>query len=220
MTLDQCQSTITTQYQARERSLLRLFREAVFGATASPYAPLLAHAGVTYPDVEDLVNREGVEGALGHLHRAGVHLTLDEFKGRRPIRRGSLEIPASATAFDNTLLAPHFEVRTGGSRGPGRALLVDLDLLTHEAAYDLCAAVEFGLLGRPRALWRPVPPGSAGIKALLRYAKVGLPTNRWFSQNPVWSAREWRHTLFTTGTMLAAKTGRSCAGVARVRPHQ
>lgn len=205
MDLDECRGRITGQQRVRDRALLRLFRDAVYTQPASPYARLLAHAGIAYPDVEGLLRTDGVEGALARLYQAGVHVTLDEFKGRRSIRRGSLDIPVSATDFDNTMLAPHFEVRTGGSRGPGRSLLVDLDLLTHEASYELCAAAQFGLLGRPRALWRPVPPGSAGIKALLKYAKVNLPVERWFSQSPMLSIREWRHTLFTTGTMMTAR---------------
>ena len=202
---DDCRQRIVTHLREREASTLRVFRDGIYADDTSPYRQLLRHAGITYDDVAELVRAEGVEGTLGRLHRAGVRLSIDEFKGRRTIRRGSVEITPQATDFNNRMPSPHFEVRTGGSRGPGRRLLVDLDLLTHEAAYESCAAVEFGLLERPRALWRPVPPGSAGIKGILKYAKAGLPTARWFSQNPVWSLPEWRHTLFTTGLMMAAR---------------
>jgi hypothetical protein len=203
---------VVSHLRDRDASTLRLFRHAVYADERSPYLQLLRHAGITYADIEELVRTEGVEGSLQRLHLAGVHLTLDEFKGKRAIRRGSLEIAASPDAFDNRTLSAHFAARTGGSRSPGRGLLIDVDLLAHEACYESIALGQFGLTDRPRALWRPVPPGTAGIKMLLRSAKAGLPVRRWFSQNPVWSREEWRHSVFTAATMLASRVaGRGLA---------
>ena len=101
---DDCRRRILAQFRDREASTLRLFRLAVFSDESSPYLRLLRHAGVTYADVAELLRTEGVEGALGKLHDAGVHLTLDEFKGKRAIQRGSLRIPVDATDFDNRTL--------------------------------------------------------------------------------------------------------------------
>ena len=39
------------------------------------------------------VRKDGVETTLGKLYDAGVYVTGDEFKGRKPIRRGALEFP-------------------------------------------------------------------------------------------------------------------------------
>jgi hypothetical protein len=48
-----------------------------------------------------LVRRDGLEDALRALYRAGVYLTVDEFKGRRPIVRGGQTIPARLDALRN-----------------------------------------------------------------------------------------------------------------------
>src|SRR5262249_37253098 len=118
------------------------------------------------------------------LYDAGVHVTLDEFKGRKPIERGGLRIPTGAHAFDNPLPAKHYEARTGGSRSPGSRFIIDLALLAHDAHYDVLFFDMFGLHARPGALWHPAPPGAAGLKWALRLARFGFPFERWFSQTP------------------------------------
>jgi hypothetical protein len=196
---------LARQLGDRGASLLQLVREAIYAEPSSPYLALLQHAGAEYGDVARLVATEGVEGALGRLHDAGVHVTLDEVKGRRPIRRGSLEIATSPASFDNPLPSRSFSARSGGSRGPGRRLLIDLDLIAHEACYEHVTGTALALFDRPKAVWRPVPPGTAGLKAVLRFAKIGAPFARWFSQSPVRSTAEWRHLLFTSAAGATAR---------------
>lgn len=48
---------------------------------------LLTWAGVEWGDVEAMVTKDGVESTLDSLCRAGVYVTIEEFKGKRPIRR-------------------------------------------------------------------------------------------------------------------------------------
>src|SRR5262249_26776332 len=134
----------------------------------SPYLQLLRQAGIDYDACARLVTDRGIEGALAHLYDAGVHIKLDEFKGRRSIVRGGLTIPAAARDFDNPLPAGHFEARTGGSRSPGSRLIIDLEVLAHDAHYDVLFFDMFGLNARPCALWHPAPPGAAGLKWALR----------------------------------------------------
>src|SRR6185503_12338348 len=74
--------------EQREADFLWLVRHAVYERALSPYHELLDAAGCRYPDLERLVRQDGVEGALRALFRSGVYLTVDEFKGRRSIRRG------------------------------------------------------------------------------------------------------------------------------------
>jgi len=73
----------------------------------SPYARLLHHAGVAPSDLRALVQREGVEGALTQLAASGVHLSLDEFKGRTAIRRGSLEVAVTARVRQSARRRPY-----------------------------------------------------------------------------------------------------------------
>lgn len=175
----------------RSASFLRVMSRAVFGQPSSPYRKLLDHAGVGPRDLGELVAAHGVEGALGRLHEAGVFVTLDEFKGRRPVRRGSLRIETGEAAFDNPLLRRHYAGATSGSRGAGRRLRIDLDLLERECAHLALFADAYGLQGAPLALWRPAPLATAGLKSSLRWAKLGQPPQRWFSQTCCtgWKAR-------------------------------
>ena len=205
VTDDEAARTIRGHLAGRTASFLDMLRRAVFDQPSSPYRALFDHAGIEFADVERLVERDGLEGTLGALHGAGVYLTLDEFKGRAPVRRGSATWAVTPGAFDNTISAGHFSARSGGSRSRGTRLVVDLGMLRQESCYDTVTFRDFDLDGRPRAMWRPAPPGSAGVKIALRLAHIGRPLDRWFTQNPIGSAREWRHWLFTTSTAAASR---------------
>ncbi len=67
-------------------------KRAVHEYAGSQYQPLLRWAGCEYGDLEKLVTRDGVEGTLQALFRQGVYLTVDEFKGRRPVIRRPVTI--------------------------------------------------------------------------------------------------------------------------------
>lgn len=164
----------------------------------SPYRRLLEHAGIRFPDAARLVARRGVEGALEELYDRGVYLTLEEFKTRKPIRRPGLELQVQARDFDNPLLTRHYESGTGGSRGVGTRLVIDLDLLTYEAAHVFLFLSEFGLAGRPTGLWREAAPGLVGMKTWLRHAKIGRLVERWFTQRkPLARLEDCPYYLFT-----------------------
>jgi len=174
---------VRRQLARRGGSFLDLLDRGVFRQPHSPYLSLMREAGVEKGDVERLVHEEGVEGTLDRLFDAGVRVSLDEFKGRRPIRRAGFEKETRASDFDNPLARSHFEGRTGGSRGGGARLLVDLDLVRYEAAHLYLALQALGALDRPAALWRPLPPGVTGIKELLYRARIDRLPEVWFSQN-------------------------------------
>ncbi|MEX2030936.1 MAG: hypothetical protein WD906_08190 [Anaerolineales bacterium] len=182
LSAEECRQIVEAGLRQRETSFLHLVESAVFGNPNSPYLPLFQRAGVSMPDVTLWLNESGVEGALGKLFDAGIWLSLDEFKGRAPLKRSGLERPIHARDFDNPLLTRHFSLRTGGSRGPGTLLTIDLDYIRHEAADDRQFLESFNLLDRPLAIWRPIPPGTAGLKGILRRAKLGLRVDRWFTQ--------------------------------------
>ena len=181
----QCRQLVEESLHRRNQAFLLLMRRAVYGYPHSPYRRLLQWAGVELGDLEKLVNDEGVEGALEKLYDAGVRIALDEFKGRRPIRRSGFQIGVRSEDFDNPLLAREFEVQTSGSAGPRRRLAIDFDLLVYEAACRYVMHTAQGICGRPAAIWRPVPPGSSGLKNALQAAKMGAPLERWFSPNRV-----------------------------------
>ena len=113
---DGCRRLIERQRRRRAENLLGLLERAVFANPSSPYLKLFRHAGVELGDVEDWIRTDGVDGALATLYDAGVHVTLDEVKLRRPVRRGSLEFETSERDWDNPLPRKHLEGRSGGSR--------------------------------------------------------------------------------------------------------
>lgn len=183
LSLSECRELVSDRLRRRDESFLRLVEGAVFRNEASPYRPLFQLAGVDLEDVGGWVRQDGIEATLDRLYEKGIWVTLEEFKGRRPIERPGLSQPVTARAFDNPLITPHFAVQSGGSRGPRTLLFIDFDHIEHEAAQDRLFLEAFDLVSRPMAIWRPIPPGSAGLKAVLRRAKLGIRLERWFSQS-------------------------------------
>ena len=98
LTVDEAHRVVATRLDRREASFLDVVGRCVFERPGSPYRALLDRAGCERGDLERLVDRDGVEGALRELYRAGVYLTVDEFKGRRPIVRGGQAVAASIDA--------------------------------------------------------------------------------------------------------------------------
>ncbi len=200
-----CRTMLTAQLARREESFLQILKSGIYGNPRSPYAKLLRHAGAEFGDVAEQVKRHGVEGALSNLHKEGVYVTLDEFKGRKPVTRPGLEFSTEPSDFDNPFLARFYEARSSGSRSAGTRIIIDLDLLTHEAAYFYEFLDAFGLSGRPRVAWREIPPVAAGMKLVLRYAKLGLPVEKWFSQSRLsFSLKNMKFYTFTKYTLLAS----------------
>ena len=181
--LDRELAGLRHQLATREESFVEVLRQGVFEKPTSPYRALMRQAGISREDVEQLVGREGVEGALSVLFDAGVRVSLDEFKGRRTIERSGFHLDVRASDFDNPLARSHFEASTGGSRGVGTRLMIDLDLLRYESIHLFLSLQALGALDRPAGLWRPLPPGVTGIKELLYRARIGRLPEVWFSQN-------------------------------------
>jgi hypothetical protein len=102
---------------SRSENFLMLVERAVFGWAESPYRRLFQLAGCEFGDLRQLVRSRGLEPALETLAGAGVYLTFEEFKGRAPIVRHGVEVPATPRSFDNPWLTRHYYSETGGSTG-------------------------------------------------------------------------------------------------------
>jgi hypothetical protein len=110
LTAERAAAVIARRLRQRDRSFLHLMRRVVYGNPRSPYRALLQQAGVAFADLADGVARDGLEATLGRLYDAGVYVTAEEFKGRRPIRRSGLELPIDAKDFDNPLVTGHLRL--------------------------------------------------------------------------------------------------------------
>jgi len=192
----ECRRRIVDGLADRETSFLRMIEHGIYAHPDNPYLRLLRHAGIELGDVHASVRETGIEGTLERLYDEGVRVTLEEFKGVRPITRPGLELTVPPEDFDNPLLAPgRLAGETLGSRGVPRRSLLDLPHLEQEAVYQWLFLETFSLHEHALALWRPVLPARAGLKNAVGYAKLGRPVARWFSQNRLdWQAgtrREW-----------------------------
>jgi hypothetical protein len=171
--------TIRGWLAGRQDAFADMLRQHVFANPRSPYLRLMQVAGLTEERVLAMLGAHGVEGCLKRLYDAGVYITLDELKGRQPIRRGALEFYVTAddvrTAAPGNLMAP-----TGGSRSAGVATPIDVADLLYELPPRYLFSRAYGLLERPFALWRPPPPATAGLRAALRNGKLGMKPRRWY----------------------------------------
>jgi hypothetical protein len=152
-------------------------------------------AGCSLGDVENLVHRDGLEGALHTLMASGVYLDFDELRGARPTVRGSTTIQVRLDRLVNPRVADGLLMQRG-ARNRVTGIRLDeqslLDYAVHESVYLHATGSD----RRVRAQW--AEPGSSTFSYLMRCTVAGQRWDRWFSQlDPsagdhdryMWSAR-------------------------------
>jgi hypothetical protein len=181
----------------RTDNFLRFVERSVYGVPRSPYLALLKLAGCELGDLRALVDNKGLEGALRALRTAGVYVSYEEFKGRKPIVRNGFTLAVTPRDFDNPFARHDFSLMTGGSTGLANQVYQDLDHIAALATIDMLVLAEHKLLDAPTVHWTHMLPGS-GLRFILRRAYHGTYPQRWFS--PVgWSKfKAWlRYDLAT-----------------------
>jgi len=171
---------VRRRLEHRDADFLALARRTIYDQPSSPYRKLLEWAGCDYGDLERLVAGDGVEGALRRLAGQGVYLTVDEFKGRRPVRRGGRAIAAGPALLRNPGSTFHAPVQSSGSRGTSTPVPLDLAFVREDAVDRLLFLEAEGTIQGSHAVWGV--PGSAAMGHVLRFAACGLVMRRWFSQ--------------------------------------
>ncbi len=166
----------------REENFLNLAQRGIFNHAGSPYRPLLEARRIGFHDLKSWVAREGLESGLARLREEGVYFTVDEFKGKTPVRRNGVEFLCKESMFDNPHLSYVYEVRSGATRSAGTRIRIDFEYLHQRSLYDAFLLHTHGCLTAPIANWFPVFPGAPGINSSLRFAHIGNPVQRWFSQ--------------------------------------
>ena len=180
LTPELARAVLERRLRARETDLLACLDATGHTSPSGPYRALLRAAGCEPGDVARLVREHGVEGALERLAGAGVYLTADELKGRRPVVRGSVSFTVDPRALRNPRGRPDVPSRSSGSRGDGTTLGIDLAFV-RDCAADSCAALAAQKGERwVKAVWSV--PGGMALFRVLEYAAFGIPTARWFSQ--------------------------------------
>ena len=188
LTLDESRAIVRRGMERREESFVEKVKVGVFGNPKSPYLKLFRRAGCELDDVAQLTRTEGVEGALERLRDAGIYVTVEEFKGREPIRRGSDTFAVRDTDFDNTWITAHFRSTSGGTTGPPSRIVTDLEHVAQTAPHHHLWFAEHGWLNRPLALWTPGHTGAANRHLLC--ARYGQHPVRWFCTTRPSSAKD------------------------------
>jgi len=176
LTLAEARTILRQRLERRELDFLDLVRRTVFADGESPYSVLLRHAGCEYGDLERQVRREGLEGALRELVDAGVYLTLDEYKGRAPVVRGSLVMRVEPRRLRNPLVVAQYAAATSGSRGPATRIPLDLACVRDRAVNMYLALAARGGERWANAVW-----GAPGIGPMLWYSICGGASAKWFT---------------------------------------
>lgn len=191
--------------QRRKADFLALLRRAVYGNPSSSYRQLLQMAGCEYGDVELVVRREGVEAALRALYQNGVCLTVDEFKGRRPVVRGSATITVEPHQLRSPGWTAHLLTQTSGSRQDSTAVPIALSAI-RDRSVNICLSFE----ARGGRDWLHAVWGVPGYSAtrVLEWSGFGALPVRWFSQvdpsTPGLSPRyRWSGRALRWGSLLA-----------------
>ena len=168
-------AAIRQRLRSRAERFLWLAEHAIYRVPGSPYRRLLQAVGCEPGDLRSLVHAEGLEGALSRLLRDGVYLSFQEAKGEAEIVRGSLRFTPRAADFQNPLFAPHFPIRTGGSRSRGTTVGISLQFIADLAVNYGVGRDAHGVFETDQAVWMTTP-----LRELLVNVKLGRPSLAWF----------------------------------------
>jgi hypothetical protein len=178
--LQESREGLAVRLEKREAKFLYLLKRAVFKNPASPYLELFRLAGCEFGDAAKLVDDYGLEAALHELFKAGIYLTVDSFKGRRPAELNGKKVQVSPDLLRNPLVRSHLEMNSGGSRSPGTGVVFDLNFIDHCALDTALVMYCRGGQDWLKANWEV--PGGGALFSLLELCKCGRTPLSWFSQ--------------------------------------
>lgn len=200
MTLEQARADAKRGLAARTQSFLETMERRVYRNPRSPYFKLLEHAGIELESVRNLVHEAGLEGAPGRLYDLGVYLTQEEFKGREPVRRGTLEFTTSISDLSSRNTRPVMEYQSSGSTGEATRFQYDFQGLTGWMGSHILSHLALRE-HRPMAAWEV-----GSLTRPLFLAKASSPLEKYFSTNGFrWTAEGFRTAVLNNYTLLVAR---------------
>lgn len=162
---DQARSIIRKRLERRDDDFFEVVKKCIYDQPESPYLKLLGHAGCEYGDINNLVRREGLEGALHELFSRGVYLTSEEFRGNRETVRGNTRFWVNPKKLQNPLSKGHVPIRSSGSRSHGTRVARSLDFICDntnslvlylEARQNSSETIDFDSRKEKQALINPI----------------------------------------------------------------
>lgn len=206
VTLEEAQQAIIAQRRTRENNFLSLLNTNVFGNPGSPYKVLFKWAGLGFEDVEKMIAEQGLDNTLEMLYEAGVYVTFEEFKGRKPIRRGGREFKPEDSDFDSLNLDSVIDGSSGGSTGRATRSKMDLDHIAQCSRQEALCRSFHGVFDAPILTWWGLLPDTMGLMTGLRPAHLGQHVTRWFiTFGGNESNTGWRFALMTYMVILMAR---------------
>lgn len=182
ITPTEAQESIRRLLEDREKRFLELVRTRIYARPTSPYLRLLRLAGCQFADLEREVHGHGLEATLASLARAGVYLSVAEFKGRVEVQRGGDSFRVAPDDFIHPGPPPGFVTQSSGTNGVPVLAVVPLERITVQALEVSVFFSAHGLRERAHALYDAILPAGAGLRNLFINAKLGVETERWFAR--------------------------------------
>ncbi len=176
------EKTLQDRVARREINFLNLVEKGIYQYSKSPYLRLLSSKNIKFSDIKRWVETKGLENTLVQLQNDGVYFTVEEYKGKSEVLRNGLRMQLLEKEFDNPFLSAAYEVRSGATRSAGTRIRIDFDYLIQRSVYDAFILNLHDSLTSPIANWFPVFPGAPGINSSLRFARIGNPPKKWFTQ--------------------------------------
>jgi hypothetical protein len=206
ITLEEATAIVRRRMAEREVNFLRTVERNIFDHPQSPYLPLLRLAQCEFGDIQQMVERIGLEGTLRALREAGVYVSFEEFKGREPIVRDGQVIHVSPSHFDNPCPGSYYHRRSGGTTGAPTPVVIDLQHMADETPIRAVGYAAHGALDVPTACgFGPLPDGT-GFFIALRMARAGRMFEKWF---PPFTASDLRPSAkYRIANYLTIRTAR------------
>ncbi|RJQ51131.1 MAG: hypothetical protein C4526_10745 [Nitrospiraceae bacterium] len=182
LTPDKSGRIIADRLSRRNENFLETVEKTIYSFSSSPYRLLLDRAGYGFQDVYKLVMTRGIEDALGDMYSKGVYIDILEFKGKKTAVRGEASFNFREKDFSNPLLTTGLDTKSGGTRSSGTSIVVPLEYIEQHNVYGVFAARENNMMKNPAVIWLPILPAGEGLFFNLRFAAMGNPPVKWFSQ--------------------------------------
>ena len=236
-------ASLRKRIAAREENFLNLAEKGIFNYPRSPFLQLLASRKVGIQELRAWVAKDGLEGTLRTLQTEGVYFTVDEFKGKTPVRRNGASFTCEEAMFDNPFLSFVYEVRSGATRSAGtRFASTSTICISGRSTTRYCSNFMVASLRRWRTGSRcfrarrestpacvsrtSATPCRDGFRRSLRTAEYGLGKTHWDEDGLLHASAVWfaaggagiRRASTTPRLPLGGRDARSSTAVARFTP--
>src|SRR5262249_38481532 len=124
----------------------------------------------------------GLDATLTELARAGVYLTVEEYKGKMEVRRGAESFWTVAGDFAHPDPSPGFVTQSSGTNNAPMFSIISLDRVAVQALELAVLYSAHGLWDKAHGLYDAILPSGSGLRNLMMNAKLGVETERWFAR--------------------------------------